>query len=48
MSMDVFQNEGISMVVPGVARLDASQATGLRESLKTALEKGNGTWFCAP
>ncbi len=42
MSMDVFQKQGISIVVPGVARLDASQATGLRESLKTALEKGNG------
>ena len=42
MPMDVFQQDGIPIVVPGVVRLDLSQAAVLRESLKTALEMGGG------
>jgi len=38
--MNIIYNEGISVVVPGVSRLDASLATGFRATLKKAMESG--------
>lgn len=40
MPMDVIKNNGISVVVPGVTRLDASQAEGFRSLLKNARDYG--------
>jgi anti-sigma B factor antagonist len=41
MTMNVFQNEGIAVVVPGVQRLDASVADGFRTTLKSAMDSGS-------
>ena len=41
MAMNIYQNEGIAVVVPGVSRLDASCADGLRTTLKTAMDSAN-------
>ena len=43
MTMNIFQNEGIAVVVPGVPRLDASVAHGFRSTLETALDSGCNT-----
>lgn len=43
MTMNIFSNDGISVVVPGVQRLDASQAEGLRSLLNQAMAAGNYT-----
>ncbi len=42
MVMDVIQNNGVCVVVPGVVRLDASQAAGFRDSLKKAVDLSGG------
>jgi len=41
--MNVINNEGIAVVVPGVPRLDASLADSLRITLKKAMASGGTT-----
>lgn len=42
MFIKALQREGVSIVSPGVARLDASHATDLRDSLIQAVSLGQG------
>jgi len=41
MTMNIINSDGVSVVVPGIARLDASNADSFRAALKSAMKSGD-------